>query len=162
DGDTAPPESRTSYIYRNGVPTASAPRLSYLGPIVKSAIWQLAVNAYPFLFYLHAGVVSTGSGCVLLPAAPGSGKSSLTAALTHRGYGYFSDEIALISRDTFLVPPVPLAICVKESGWALIGRYYPELFNAWPHHRYDGKDVRYLPPPKRAGDLPPMPVRHII
>ena len=41
----------------------------------------------------------------LLPAAAGSGKSSLTAALVHSGLGYYSDEVALIEPGTFLVCP---------------------------------------------------------
>jgi len=130
--------------------------------VVKSTFWSSAINAYDFLFYIHAGAVGTGDGCVLLPAAPGSGKSSLTAALTHRGFGYYSDEVALIKPVTFQVPPMPLAFCVKSTGWELVGHYYPELGLSPVHNRDDGKRVRYLAPPPGAIQQKSGMVSHII
>ena len=149
-------------LYRNGVPVGYATRLSSLGPVVKSTFWSSAVNAYDFLFYIHAGVVGTGDTCVLLPAAPGSGKSSLTAALTHRGFRYFSDEVALIKPGTFQVPPMPLAFCIKSTGWELMYRYYPEIASVPVHNRDDGKRVRYVPPPPGAIQQKSATVSHII
>jgi hypothetical protein len=151
-----------SDVYRDGNPIGFVHRLSHLGPVVKGALWQSAVNAYDFLFYIHAGVVGTGEACILLPAAAGSGKSSLTAALTHGGFRFFSDEVALIERSTFRVPPAPLAICVKSTGWDLMARYYPDLLALPVHWRHDDKLVRYIPPPAGAAQQPPAPVSHII
>jgi hypothetical protein len=151
-----------SDVYRDGVAVGRAPRLSEMAPIVKAALWQSAINAHDFLFYFHAGVVGTGAGCVLLPAAAGSGKSSLTAALVHRGFRYFSDEVALIEPFTFCVSPMPLAMCIKSTGWDLIARYYPEILSLPVHVRSDGKVLHYLPPPADAAEQIPMPVRHII
>ena len=151
-----------SYIYRDAKPIAFARRLSQVAPIVKGELWQCAVNAYDFLFYIHAGVVGAGRTCILLPAAPGSGKSSLTAALTHRGFTYFSDEVALIESHTFRVPPAPLAMCVKSTGWDMMAKYYPELLRVPSHGRSDGKMVRYLPPPADAIAKASAPVSHIV
>jgi hypothetical protein len=97
-----------------------------------------------------------------LPAAAGSGKSSLTAALVHRGFRYFSDEVALIEPFTFHVSPMPLALCVKSTGWDLMARYYPEILSLPVHVRCDGKVLHYIPPPADAAEQIPMPVRHII
>ena len=80
-----------SNIYSDGKPEAQARRLSKVGPLVKSTFWITAVNRYDYLMNLHAGVVGEQGRCVLLPAAAGSGKSSLTAALTRSGLGYYSD-----------------------------------------------------------------------
>jgi len=151
-----------SYVYHDGKPIGRTSRLSHLAPIVKSELWQTAINSYQFLFYVHAGVVGNGDSCVLLPAAPGSGKSSLTAALTHRGHRYFSDEVALVEPETFRVAPMPLALCVKSSGWELIAGYYPEILHRPAHRRNDGKMVRYLPPPAAALQQKSSPVSHII
>ena len=147
-------------IFLDGKPFRYVPRLSMLGPIVKASLWHAAVSAHDFLFYVHAGVVGTESGCILLPAAPGSGKSSLTAALVHSGFRYFSDEVALIQRATYLVPPVQLAICVKSTGWDLMARFHPNVPTLRVHGREDGKLVRYIPPPMHAAR--PAPVSHII
>jgi hypothetical protein len=151
-----------SRIYRDGIAINSIPRLSQLAPFVKAALWQSAVNAYEFQFYIHAGVVGTGKSCILLPASAGSGKSSLTAALTHGGYQYFSDEVALISRGTYLVPATPLAICSKSTGWDVMLRYHPDLMSLPMHRRDDDKLVRYIPPPSHATKLRPARVSHII
>lgn len=151
-----------SYIYRDGKPIAYARRLSQVAPIVKGQLWQCAVNAYDFLFYIHAGVVGAGQNCILLPAAPGSGKSSLTAALTHRGFTYFSDEVALIESHSFRVPPAPLAVCVKGTGWEMMAAYYPEVLRVPTHGRSDGKMVRYVPPRPETVAKASAPVSHIV
>ena len=140
-----------TFIYRNREPLSHAPRLSFLGPLVKSILWTSAINAHPFLFYIHAGVVGSGSNCLIFPAAPGSGKSSLTAAMVDRGFRYFSDEVALIETPEFDVRPMPLAFCAKRSGWDVMARYFPRIMDVPMHRRFDGKDVRYVaPPPERV------------
>ena len=151
-----------SRIYRDGQAINSVPKLSELAPFVKSALWQTAVNTYDFRFYIHAGVVGIGETCILLPAAAGSGKSSLTTALTHGGYRYYSDEVALIERASFKVPPMPLAICTKSTGWDVMRRYYPDLLTLPTHRRDDGKEVRYIPPPPHVDKQSPVSVSHII
>jgi hypothetical protein len=151
-----------SDIYRDGIPVGWVPRLSEVAPIVKAALWQSAINAHDFLFYIHAGVVGTGASCVLLPAAAGSGKSSLTAALLHHGFRYFSDEVALIEPTTFHVSPMPLAMCIKSTGWDLMARYYPGILSLPVHVRSDEKVLRYIPPPADSLEQIAMPVRHII
>ena len=123
-------EKRANYtmrsdVYRDGVPIASARGLSFLGPIVKAAIWQAAVSAHDFFLYIHAGVVGNGTSCLLLPATAGSGKSSLTMALVHRGFQYFSDEVALVEPGTFHVLPMPLAMAIKDSGVGADGSLLP-------------------------------------
>ena len=135
-----------SNIYLDRQPAEFATGLHRLAPAVKSLFWGLAVNSYDFLFYIHAGAVGRGDGrCVLLPAAAGSGKSSMTAALVHRGYRYLSDEVALIEPTSFRVPPVPLAVCIKSSGVEVMRRYFPDILEIRSHQRMDGKHVRYVP-----------------
>lgn len=157
-----PEQQYRSNIYRDGVWVDTAHRLSWLGPLVKHMLWKSAIIAHDYLFYIHAGVVGRNGRCVLLPATAGSGKSSLSAALAHAGFRFFSDEVALLEPSTFLVAPMPLAICVKESGWKLMTSYYPELPTLPVHRRKDGKVLRYVPPPAGATDQEPWPVGHII
>jgi hypothetical protein len=158
----SPDRHLRSDIYRDGTPIGYAVRPPRLGPVVKGALWSLAINTYNFALYIHAGVVGTGESCVLLPAAPGSGKSSLTAALTHKGFRYFSDEVALIDASTFHVAPMPFALCIKEPGWDLIGRYFPQLSDVLVHWRQDGKVVRYFPPPPGTVQKARAPVSHMV
>jgi hypothetical protein len=155
--------SGASYVvYLDRRPVLTATSIDALAPLVKAVIWSIVVKRRQFLFYIHAGVVGVDGSCLLLPAAPGSGKSSLTAALAHSGYVYFSDEVALLEEASFRVAPMRLPLCVKSTGWDLIARYYPALGAMPAHRRVDGKIVRYLPPP---GEQPPAdgwPVSRLI
>jgi hypothetical protein len=106
-------------------------------------------------------VVAKGDRCILLPAASGSGKSSLTAALTHGGFRYFSDEVGLVERSTLQVVPVPLAVCVKSTGFEVMSRYYPEIAQLPAHKRDDGKVVVYVQPKPEEMRREPGFVSHI-
>jgi hypothetical protein len=150
-----------SDVYRDTVPVGCALRVSRLAPIVKSALWQSAINAQDFLLNIHAGVVASGERCTLLPAATGSGKTSLTAALVHRGFRYFSDEVALLGPG-FLVTPMPLAMGIKSTGWDLMTAYYPGILSLPVHLRNDAKELRYIRPSADALEKDPLPVSHII
>lgn len=151
-----------SSIYCDKSPVEFTTGLHRLAPAIKSLVWKEAIARYNFMFYIHAGVVGTGSRCILLPATAGSGKSSLTAALVHRGYRYLSDEVALIEPTTFRVPPVPLAVCVKSTGWDVMRRYFPHIGELMGHQRMDGKIVRYIPPAPASLQKTAAHVSHII
>jgi hypothetical protein len=140
--------------------------LTELAPLVKSAaLLAAAIDKYWYLLYVHAGVVRSSRGCLLLPAAAGSGKTTLTAALIRAGFFYLSDEAALLLEDTLRVRPVPVSLCIKDGAWDLLGTRYPELHALMVHHRWDGKRVRYLNPPPEAVDPEPdvsHPVRWLV
>jgi hypothetical protein len=139
-------------VYRDGVGVAGCAALSELAPVVKSLVWAMAVNGHRYFLDIHAGVIGDGSRCILLPAAAGSGKSTLTAALVHAGYQFFSDEVALLEEGTLDVFPMPLAMCVKQPGIAALADRFPQLRACRVHDRIDGKKVAYMPPP--AASLP--------
>ena len=143
-------ESGNLLVYRDRELIAASPGIDTLAPIVKSLVWTTAVRDQRFFLNIHAGVVSDGSRCILLPAAPGSGKSTLTAALVHAGYEFFSDEVALLEDRTLDVFPVPLALCVKDSGIEVLADRFPQLRSLAIHRRGDGKRVAYMPPPARS------------
>ena len=138
------------FIYRDGAAAARCDGVDSLGPQVKGLVWQAAVNGYDYLLNIHAGVVSDGETCFLLPGAQGSGKTTLTATLVHSGFEYFSDEVALLEAESFHVRPVPLCFCVKSTGWDGFAGLFPDIDTRPTHHRMDGKLVRYLPPPAAA------------
>ena len=92
-------------------------------------------------------LVAGPAGAILLPAPPGSGKSTLTAALVAAGLDYFSDEVALLCEDDLAVTPFPLAMCVKDTGIDALAALFPELATLPVHTRMDGKRVVYMPPP---------------
>jgi hypothetical protein len=139
----------------NGTGSERSASLDELAPLVKGTLLLEAINNFSYLLYIHAGVVRAASGCLLLPAASGSGKSSLTAALIRAGFTYFSDEVALLEEGTLYVRPVPVSLCLKDGAWDLLAPRYPEIRDLAIHHRWDGKIVRYLNPPPAALDPAP-------
>jgi hypothetical protein len=151
-------------VYRDREFIAQCAGLDALAPVVKSLVWGTILRDQRFFLDIHAGVVSDGARCILLPAPPGSGKSTLTAALVHAGFEFFSDEIALLADGTLDVLPVPLAICVKEPGIDALADRFPELRALPVHRRGDGKRVVYMRPPKLrlpSGEAP-RPVRALV
>jgi hypothetical protein len=119
-------------------------------PAVKQQLRWRSVACYPSLMSLHAGVVSFGDGCMLLPAPTGSGKTTLTAGLVRAGATYYSDEIAVLDAVTLAVIPVPLSLTVKDGSLEPVRQLHPEVDTLTPHVREDSVRVRYLPPPAAA------------
>ncbi|MFH5927189.1 PqqD family peptide modification chaperone [Roseomonas xinghualingensis] len=151
-------------VYLDGEECGSCCGVEELAPLIKGLVWSTAVNRHDFFLGIHAGVVGGQSGAMLLPGSPGSGKSSLTAALVQAGFQYYSDEMALLRDDDFYVLPVPFSLCVKDTGIPVLTSRFPVLEQLPLHQRADGKRVAYLPPP--YGCLPPFgeakPVRALV
>jgi hypothetical protein len=120
--------------------------LSSTVPSVNLLILNIALHQHNYLFQIHAGVIARQDQVLLLPAASGSGKSSLTAGLMHSGWSYLSDETAPFDKINFRVRPVPLAACLKTGSWKLLSQQYPVINKLTTFIREDKKHVRYLPP----------------
>ena len=74
---------------------------------------------------LHAGAVELGGRAVILPATPGSGKSTLTAALAARGFRLLSDEFGVVRLDDGRLLPLLKPIALKNESINVIGRFAP-------------------------------------
>ncbi|RZL40627.1 MAG: HprK-related kinase A [Rubrivivax sp.] len=86
--------------------------------------WCVSTRAHHYLM-LHAAVIERGGLAVVLPAPPGSGKSTLCAALVHRGWRLLSDEVALISLADGLISPAVRPISLKNQSIAIMNAYVP-------------------------------------
>lgn len=74
---------------------------------------------------LHAGVVEKDGLALLLPALPGSGKSTLTAALSLRGWRLLSDEFGAFDPDAGAFRPVLKPIALKNESIGVIRNFAP-------------------------------------
>jgi hypothetical protein len=135
------------------LPVGHCAALDHLAPLVNSRMRQTAINRDRYFLAIHAGVVSNGERCILLPGRTGSGKTTLTAALSRDGFHYFSDEFALLEEGTLRARPVPLSLTIKRGAVELLTSYYPGLGGLLAHTREDGQTVRYLSPAARLVDL---------
>ena len=70
--------------------------------------WCIAQRSNTHLL-LHAGVVEKNGLGIVLPALPGSGKSTLVAALIARGYRLLSDEFGVVRQSDGMLLPLPQA-----------------------------------------------------
>ena len=74
---------------------------------------------------LHAGVVELGGRALILPAMPGSGKSTLTAALATRGFRLLSDEFGVVRLDDACLLPMLRPVALKNESIEVIARFAP-------------------------------------
>ena len=100
--------------------------LSHAYPLFEWGLnWSIATRSNHYLM-LHAGAVEHGGRALILPAVPGSGKSTLSTALAFRGWRLLSDEFGLIERPSGRVMPLPRAIPLKNRSIDVIRDYLPE------------------------------------
>lgn len=90
-----------------------------------------------WMLLLHAGAVERDGLALLLPATPGSGKSTLTAALSQRGWRLLSDEFGAFDPVAGLFHPVLKPIALKNESIGVIRGFSPiaNLGPAFPNTR---------------------------
>lgn len=153
---------RAHEVRLDGVPVASCWTLGSLAPTVKELVRQSAINSQSYFLQIHAGAIESRGGAILLPGAPGSGKTTLTGACIASGLRYLTDEVALLEENGLRVRPMPLGLTVKRGAIDLLTPAFPELMKLPEHVRQDGVRVRYLPPPEPFTDDDAVPVRQVV
>jgi HprK-related kinase A len=74
---------------------------------------------------LHAGTIAFGDHAMILPGTPGSGKSTLSAALHLSGARLLSDEFGLVRPETADLLPLPRGIPLKNASIEAILAFNP-------------------------------------
>lgn len=87
--------------------------------------WCVANHANSYLI-IHAAVIEKNGHAAILPAPPGSGKSTLCAALVNRGWRLLSDELTLIRICDGLIEPLPRPVSLKNASIDVIKAYAPD------------------------------------
>lgn len=108
--------------------------------------WCIGTRAHCFLM-LHAGVLERGGKALVLPGMPGSGKSTLSAALAYRGWRFLTDEIGLIEPESGRLLPLPRAVPLKNRSISVIREYLPDAFVGPVFPKTRKGDVAHLRPP---------------
>lgn len=86
--------------------------------------WCIAAHEYSRLL-LHAAVLVKHGKAIVLPALPGSGKSTLSAYLGLKGWSVYSDEMAVIDIGTQQVLPLFRPVCLKNESISLLQGWHP-------------------------------------
>ncbi len=87
--------------------------------------WCIASISHQYLI-IHSAVVEKDGLGLMLPGSPGSGKSTLCAALTHSGWRLLSDEMALLSVTDGMIYPVPRPVSLKNQSIQIIKAFAAE------------------------------------
>lgn len=89
-------------------------------PLLEWAMnWCISSQAHGNL-NLHAAALERNGGGLIMPAPPGSGKSTLCAGLTLRGWRLLSDELAMISPEDGRITPLARPISLKNASIEVI------------------------------------------
>ncbi len=86
--------------------------------------WCVSSHCHQYLV-IHAAVVEKDGHALILPAPPGSGKSTLCAGLVARGWRLLSDELTLIDPASGQLVPLPRPIGLKNASIEVIRRFAP-------------------------------------
>ena len=113
---------------------------------------------------IHSAVVERDGVALVLPGQPGSGKSTLCAALSHAGWRLLSDELTIISQTDGLVQPVPRPISLKNSSIELIRENSPGAEMTQPITDTHKGTIAYAraPGPAVAGAGARVPVGFVV
>ena len=140
--------------------------------------WCVAAHSHQYLI-IHAAVVERDGRAAVLPAPPGSGKSTLCAGLVNRGWRLLSDELALFDMDRNLIYGMCRPVNIKNVSIDVIQQFATDAVMTQPvPYTTKGTIALMRPPvesvkrmnqparptwvvlPKYAAGAPPMLVRH--
>lgn len=94
--------------------------LSHAFPLFEWGLnWCIARRSHQYLM-LHAAVVEKQGKALILPALPGSGKSTLSAALAMYGWRFLSDEFTMIRPQDGKILPIPRPTPLKNASIQVI------------------------------------------
>ena len=111
--------------------------------------WCVSTHAHQYLI-IHAAVVEKNGRAAILPAPPGSGKSTLTAGLVLSGWRLLSDELTLIDRKTGLLHPLPRPVSLKNSSIEVIRAFSPDVYINRASHDTAKGTVAHMCPPRES------------
>jgi HprK-related kinase A len=99
---------------------------------------------------LHAGVLARDDLALVMPAVPGAGKSTLTAALAHSGWRLLSDEFGALDMEEGLMWPLIKPPVLKNRSIDVMRQFAPSasLGKVYPATRKG--DVAHVAPPADA------------
>ncbi len=119
-------------------------------PLFETSLnWYIYSEVFNFLI-IHAGAVERNGYAVILPAKTGSGKSTLTAALTHRGWRLLTDELTLIAPSTKHIFPLARPVSLKNESIQVIKNFAPDAILGTNVSGTAKGTVAYMKPPTQS------------
>jgi HprK-related kinase A len=136
---------QVTFVLDGETPFEPFPAETHLPLLEWGLNWSLGARCNHLLL-LHAGVVERGGRAVLLPALPESGKSTLTAALTARGYRLLSDEFGAVRLSDGMMLPLVRPVALKNASIDVIRGFAPGAVIGPTFPKTRKGDVAHLAP----------------
>ncbi|NLF54576.1 MAG: HprK-related kinase A [Thauera phenolivorans] len=95
---------------------------------------------------LHAGALARAERAVIMAATPGSGKSTLSAAMMLRGFRLLSDEFGVLCPESGALLPMLKPVALKNQSIDLIRGFSGEAVLGPVHYATRKGDVAHLAP----------------
>jgi HprK-related kinase A len=125
--------------------------------------WSIAASSHQWLT-IHAASLERGGRAVILPAPPGSGKSTLCAALALRNWRLLSDELTLLEPESLHARALARPVNLKNASIDLMRAFEPAA--RWGPVAFDTTKgrVTHMCPPRASVDrvLEPAVPRWIV
>jgi HprK-related kinase A len=131
----------------NGIQPFSPLPLAHAFPLLEWGLnWCVTQNCHQYLL-IHAAVVEKNGHVIIMPGSPGSGKSTLCAALVSAGgWTLYSDELALIDPIYGRVLPNPRPVSLKNKSIDIIQNIAPSAtFSPCVHDTIKGTVAHMKP-----------------
>jgi HprK-related kinase A len=139
-------QQKIEFDWQGQSPFPPAP-LSHAHPIFEWGLNWCIATASGLDTVIHSAVLERNGLALVLPGSPGSGKSTLCAALTFNGWRLLSDELTIVSQRDGLVQPLPRPISLKNSSIDLIRRRFPHAVMTDPVHDTHKGSIAYARAP---------------
>ena len=146
-------------FYFDGLPSFSVLPAQQAFPTLECGLnWCVAAHSHHYLV-IHAAVLERDGCALIMPAPPGSGKSTLCAALMMNGWRLLSDELTLYDRDSGFVYGHPRPVSLKNRSFDVISRHFPGVTMTAPVMTESKGLVALLKPSESAVAAAAIPVR---
>lgn len=119
-------------------------------PLLEWGINYLFAQRLNQRLLLHAGVVEIDGRAVVMPALPGTGKSTLTAALATSGARLLSDEFGVVDLDRTRLLPLVRPASLKNASIDVIEAFAPAAVIGPRFPRTRKGTVAHLAPDARS------------
>jgi hypothetical protein len=111
--------------------------------------WCVSHRAHGYLI-IHAAVLEKHGRAIILPAPPGSGKSTLTAALLGHGWRLLSDEMTLVRLEDGALVPLPRPVSLKNASIDIIRSFRPDAVLSRPVEETTKGTIAHLKAPRES------------
>ena len=113
---------------------------------LKEAVLHTVLGLRPDLIALHAAVLSSVSGAVLLAGSSGRGKTTLATLLNASGMPAIADDVALVTVRPPGIRGLSFAFAAKPGSWDVLRTQFAALDGLPEFQRPDGRTVKYIEP----------------